>query len=807
MTQQAHKLVRNPGGAPAWCAAWLLCCALCAAPACAQGEPDFTPDDSGAPSLESGAPQPDSPEAFRAFEDKVRATARTAQQTVVALLLRHGDMPGSGSGVIISPDGWILTAGHVGLVPDVDTLVVLADGTKLRGKTVGQLLDQDQDVGLVKVDTGGRALPFAELGSATKLRPGDPLLVFGHPLGPEMEPWRPPPLRVGQVVVRRGTVLVMDAPVSPGDSGGPVFDLAGKVVGINSVASSWPDLNAAITVDLAKDKMEELRKPQRLGAMQVDITQGIPPAVDMEVAFQRDIGAAHRDRKKAVRNAVAPLLGTVVDSVVMVLVDARPAALGVVVDKAGHILTKASEVGVGPRVIQVALPDGLMVRATRIAQDTRHDLMLLGTGAEDLDPVVFSDAEPGFADAILSVGQGLEPAAVGFRSLGAYDAGASDQASRSLLGVGLKPARGSAGGSVEIAAVMENSGAQEAGLQVGDVLLRVDGTPMVSPDSAAAPLRQRAPGDVVEVEYMRGTAKRKAKVRLQRFLMERGPGNVGAELSRRSTGFGPVIQHDGIVPAEAMGAPILDTQGRVVGLNIARADRAKTYALRSTTVKEALAELLKAAARGDSAEPADPRTALKHKTFGADGVAVLGAWDAQVIGPTVTLQGDDASLAIEGWASPEDVAVWVVDFPAPGTYDLALVAAGMAGGRVDIYADAELFTVNVPRAQGPSDFGTFRANEVVIDEAGPRVVRVQPLERPHAPIMRLRQVEIRRLDLIRLVERALPYMKLRDPERLRREAQREAQRERARKANEAPPTEPKPADAAPAEAPEAGEEP
>ena len=756
--------------------------------------------------MENGAPQPDSPEVFRAFEAKVRATARAAQQTVVALLLRHNGMPGSGSGVIISPDGWILTAGHVGLEPNVDTLVLLADGTKLHGKTMGQLLDQDQDVGLVKVDTEGRTLPVAELGSAAKLRPGDPLLVFGHPLGPEMEPWRPPPLRVGQVVVRRGTVLVMDAPVSPGDSGGPVFDINGKVVGINSVASSRPDLNAAITVDLAKDKLEALRTPQRLGAMQVDITQGIPPAVDMEVAFQRDIGAAHRDRRKAVLTAVAPLLGNVVDSVVMVLVDSRPAALGVVVDKEGHVLTKASEVGMGPRVIQVAMPDGLIVRATRIAQDARHDLMLLGTGAGDVDPVVFSDAEPGFGEAILSVGQGMEPAAVGFRSLGAYDAGASDQASRSLLGVGLKPARGS-GGSVEIAAIMENSGAQEAGLQVGDVLLRVDGTPMVSPDSAGAPLRQRAPGDVVEVEYLRGTAKRKAKVRLQRFLMERGPGNIGAELSRRSTGFGPVIQHDGIVPAEAMGAPIMDTQGRVVGLNIARADRAKTYALRSTTVKEALAELLKAAARGESAEPADPRTALKHQKFGADGVAVLGAWDAQVIGPTVTLQGDDASMAIEGWASPEDVAVWVVDFPAPGTYDLALVAAGIAGGRVDIFADAELFTVRVPRAEGPDDFGTFRANEVVIDEAGPRVLRVQPLERPQAPIMRLRQVEIRRLDLIRLVERALPYMKLRDPERMRREAQREAQRERARKANEAPPTEPSPTEPAPAETPEPGEEP
>jgi hypothetical protein len=332
--------------------------------------------------------------------------------------------------------------------------------------------------------------------------------------------------------------------------------------------------------------------------------------------------------------------------------------------------------------------------------------------------------------------------------------------------------------------VLEASGAAEAGLKPGDGLLMVDGVAMTSADAPAGVLHQHAPGDSVPVEIMREGKRQQLTVRLQRPLFIMGPGNVGVALSRRGTGFGPVIQHDGIVPAELMGAPIVDTQGRVVGLNIARAERVKTYALSSKVVKDAVARLLKAAEEGQTAEPPDLRDVIPAVSFRSDGRSVLGAGQAKLFGPTITVAGDDDFRAIQGWASPEDVAVWVLDVPAPGRYEFHLDALGVAGGKVDLFVQGELFTVLIKPGKDETDFQSERAGESLIEEAGPILVRVQPLDRPRGPIMNLREVRVARMDVVRTVERVLPLLRVRDLDRMRRELQREAAKARARKANE-----------------------
>lgn len=728
---------------------------------------------------------PGSLEAFRAHEARVAATAKKSQQAVVGLVLSHDGRMGTGSGAIISDDGWIVTCAHVGFKPGIDVTVYLADGTELKGRTMGQHLNEAEDVGLIKVDTGGRKLPFLPIGSTQGLEVGDPLLVFGHPLGPELKPWRAPPLRVGYLLAKSGAVLAMDAPVTPGDSGGPVVDIKGQLVGINSVASMRPELNIAVTADFLKTKLEALRSPVSSGAAGVNPERSIIEG--MGKGFAPAAMRSRQLRQDRLLEVLAPLVLKATDAVVTVMVDARAASLGVVVDEDGHVLTKASEVGVGPRLVQVAMADGQLVRAKRIAQDEKLDLMLLETGMGDSDFVEFADVEPAFGEAIVSVGQGIEPAGVGFRSLGAYDAGASDQASRSLIGITLRPAQASdslPGPGMVIGEVLEGSGAAEAGLKPGDGLLMVDGVAMTSADAPAGVLHQHAPGDTVPVEIVRAGKRQQLDVRLQRPLFIMGPGNVGAALSRRATGFGPVIQHDGIVPAELMGAPIVDTQGRVVGLNIARAERVKTYALSSAVVKAALVRLLKAAEEGQSAEPPDLREVIPPVSFRNDGRAVLGAGQAKLFGPTITVAGDDDFRAIQGWASPEDVAVWVLDVPAPGRYEFHVDALGVAGGKVDLFVQGELFTVIVKPGKDETDFHAERAGESLIEEAGPILVRVQPLDRPRGPIMNLREVRVARLDVVRMVERVLPILRVRDLDRMRRELQREAAKARARKANE-----------------------
>jgi serine protease Do len=749
-----------------------------------QDEPGSTPEDAAAIAE------------LRALEERVRRVAVAVRPAVVALVIVDGERSGAGSGVLISEDGWIATAAHVGFAPGRAVRVHLADGTELEGRTVGQVLDRDVDVGLVKAESAGRALPFAPLGSAAALKPGDPLVVFGHPLGPELTPWRPPPLRVGRVIDKRGAVIGMDAPVSPGDSGGPVLDLDGRVVGITSVATGRPDMNAAITVDTLVARMAALRAGAREGE---GFETGWPPQVmvDLERAVSPVALRAQGTRRDALLGALTPLVQRAADSVVSVLVDARAAALGVLVDERGRILTKASEVGFGPRQIQVAMPDGLIMPARRVARDDALDLLLLEARPTGDAPIEWSEEEPALGAAILSVGPGIAPVAVGFRSLGGYDAGASDQASRSYIGVALAPGTEGA----RITAVMPGSGAAEADLRAGDVLLTVDGTPMVAPDSAGPVLRAHAPGDTIRMEILREGERRAVDVRLQRPFVETGPGNVGAALSRRATGFGPVIQHDGVVPAEAMGAPIVDSAGHVVGLNIARADRTKTYALPSAIVRPAVERLLAAAARGESAEPPDLRETLAPVEFGADGSAWLRPGAGMLFGPTLVLAGgSDGPRTLEGWASPEDVAAWAVRIPGEGRYEVHLDASlmdngrrTMAGGKVDVLLNGDIFTATIGGRNwraGDDGFQLLRVGETFVEEPGLLVLRVQPLDRPVGPIMRLRGVRVQRVETLRLMEQALPFLRYRDMERLAREKAREDARERARRANEFRPEQP-----------------
>lgn len=741
---------------------------------------------------EVAAREPKTPEAFRALEARIRAAAARALPSVVAILIERPEGAGSGSGTIISKDGWVLTAGHVGMTPGQKVRILLADGSEVPGRTAGQLLGPGEDVGLVKIDVPGRDFPAAELGESTTLQVGQVILDFGHPLGPEITPWRPPPLRVGRILGRKDNVLAIDAPLSPGDSGGGVFDLDGKLVGVNSVASDRPDLNAAMSIELAKRVMEELKTDVARGAFLAggaDIQKIMSQSPVAAIEGERGAGSlVQQVRRRALLEALAPLADPSAVSVVGVIVDSRDAGYGVFVDAAGHVLAKDSELGGGVRRIDVLLPDGLTVGAKRIASDPALDLAILQTGVGDAEPLRFNAPAPAgeataIGDAIITVGRGIAPVAAGHRSLVSYSAGGADNASRAYLGVALRApnaaeAKAIPGGVGQIVtSVQEGSGAAEAGIAVGDALIKVDGFVLESPESAATQLRMHAPGDTATVTIAHAGTARDLKVRLQRPMWMGGPGNMGAALNRRATGFGEVIVHDGIVPAEAVGGPIIDSHGRVIGLNIARADRTKTYALPAAVVHASVDRMLAKIARGELEASRDPGDGLKPVRFDRDATARLHASHARVIGPTNAVHGDDDFTAVDGWADAEDGVVWRLDVPAAGRYEVALDARGMAGGGVDVIFGGEQMSARVPPARSETEYARARVGEVFVSEPGVITVRVHPLGRPHAPVMSLRGMVVQRIDLIRVIEKGFPYLRFRDLERYKREQQREKRRQ------------------------------
>jgi serine protease Do len=163
-------------------------------------------------------------------------TIETRIQEVVAKVLpctlgiRIGR--GQGSGVIVSRDGYVITAGHVVGKPGQDVTLFCADGKTVQGKTLGVYKNADE------------------------LKPGTWCLATGHPLGYQND--RPPVVRLGRVLRSTDIVIQTDCPLIAGDSGGPLFDLEGKVLGINSRIGGNTKMNFHVPVDVYQDHWDRL---------------------------------------------------------------------------------------------------------------------------------------------------------------------------------------------------------------------------------------------------------------------------------------------------------------------------------------------------------------------------------------------------------------------------------------------------------------------------------------------------------------------------------------------------------------------
>jgi serine protease Do len=178
---------------------------------------------------------------------------QNVQQTVQALLpkirpavvaIQTGD--GTASGVIINDEGLILTAAHVAEKPGRELVVVLDDGSRTRGTTLG--LDKTTDAALMQLKDRRKKWPNVKVSrEVIKALPGIWCLALGHPGG--FDPKRGVVLRVGRVIKQTANSLQTDCVLMGGDSGGPLFNLVGEVIGIHS--QIWEDRDHNMHVSMA----------------------------------------------------------------------------------------------------------------------------------------------------------------------------------------------------------------------------------------------------------------------------------------------------------------------------------------------------------------------------------------------------------------------------------------------------------------------------------------------------------------------------------------------------------------------------
>ncbi len=192
---------------------------------------------------------------FGAEEGNVVRIARQVSPAVVSVSQQEG---GSGSGVIVQPDGVILTNAHVvGMSRTVR--VGLADGRRVEGRVVGR--DASLDVAVVRIEVPN--MPVAPIGDSDRLEVGQTAIAIGNPLGLE----RTVTTGVISALNRspRGITLdgliQTDAAISPGNSGGPLLDSRGRVIGINTAvlsARGAQGLGFAVPINLARNVAEQI---------------------------------------------------------------------------------------------------------------------------------------------------------------------------------------------------------------------------------------------------------------------------------------------------------------------------------------------------------------------------------------------------------------------------------------------------------------------------------------------------------------------------------------------------------------------
>jgi serine protease Do len=276
-------------------------------------------------------------------------------------------------------------------------------------------------------------------------------------------------------------------------------------------------------------------------------------------------------------------------STVRVLADGAQVALGVVVRADGFILSKASELS---GKLECIFADGSRVLATPLSQRKDLDLALLQVSKKNLQEVRWSDS-PSLPVGSWLITTNLETAPV---AIGVVSAPRRESPMpRAVLGVSMNVVdRG-----VRVNLVMPGTGAARAGIREGDVIASINGRTAGTPEIITDIIRSLQPGDQVTLSVLRDQQDPLSLIatlgdmtRLGGMEQAELMDSLGGPLSKRRAGFPSVIQHDSVIRPRECGGPLVDLEGKAVGINIARASRVATLALPADIARRAVHEML-----------------------------------------------------------------------------------------------------------------------------------------------------------------------------------------------------------------------
>lgn len=487
------------------------------------------------------------------------------------------------SGVVVSKDGYILTAAHT-VYPGRNYKVFFPDGRECIAMALGRIDKKDTpgipDVGMMKIVDKGD-WPFAEMGYSSSLVVNEPCISISYP---ETLNQNLPTLRLGRIAEVKNTYgfIRSTCKMEPGDSGGPLFDYMGRVIGLHSAIDVQEDQNFEIPVDLYRKYWTALNSqtdyntlPEQVDVLQADTLKDLILRENRGRLLNPRLIIADGNNKKSY--SITSKIGDKSQSIAATLINLKEPIAGF----KQILISKNTMIGTDP----LLWVGEKQVKLAILKKDQDNDLIILGTtenikGGIALGKVSDSSTKLEMGK-LLYTGKPDGTVMHGILSSSLFDL--PKITSQAFLGA-MVVYRSS---PIQFSLIKPDSPAEKGGLKVGDELLSINGKALTQSTEFASELMQFWPGDRVNFVWMSDGKRKSANIEL--ISRPTGISNHPAEKfaggkSERRDGFKQVFPHDIAITPSECGTPVFDRNGEFVGINIARFSRAATICIPAQVV-------------------------------------------------------------------------------------------------------------------------------------------------------------------------------------------------------------------------------
>ncbi|WP_432711613.1 trypsin-like peptidase domain-containing protein [Pedobacter sp.] len=488
------------------------------------------------------------------------------------------------TGVVVTGEGHILTAAHA-ILPGKIYLVNFPDGRTAVAKGMGRIASETQgrpDIAMVKIITKG-IWPSAEIGWSSSLKINSMCVSIGYPTTLNQ---KLPSIRFGRIsrLTDFWGFMVSTCLMEPGDSGGPLFDDQGRVVGIHSRIDVDEKINYEIPVDIFRKYWTALNEAKDYKTLPTKEDTFKPDPQEKTIQPIAELENMEKQLNKLALNFNGSCL-----KISSNLKGLPQQAYGTVLSldfkvsnpkfKSGSFLvSKNSLIG---NDVYVDNGEAKNLNLVVVSRDTENDLILLYVAAK----LKFGVKLKNLADTT----------SLKFNELGKFLLSALPQQYSSIsvlgstyFGLDKKFSSGFFGASatfinkqIVLTRIARGSPAETAGLLLQDQITGINGTSISLPPDYGREIMKYNPGDTIHIEGIRNSVSYRLPVILTAMpTMGNHPADhfVGGKSSRRD-GFKAVFTHDAVIKPEECGGPVFDLEGKFYGINVARFSRTSSLVL------------------------------------------------------------------------------------------------------------------------------------------------------------------------------------------------------------------------------------